>query len=82
MSTWRWLSNEAENEEDQEQLTHSPRMFIAITVKTASEEFPAAFVSFYKQKAASQCRNQVGFKPGRVIVIAVLTTKGNEGFLS
>lgn len=29
-STWHWLSNEAENEEDQDQLTHAPQMFIAI----------------------------------------------------
>ena len=44
MSTWRWLSNEAENEEDQDQLTHSLRMFIAISVKTALEKYPAAFL--------------------------------------
>lgn len=53
MSTWRWLSNEAENEEDQDQLTHSPRMFIAITMKTASEEFPAAVCSLLQAKSSS-----------------------------
>lgn len=40
--TWHWLSNEAENDKDQEQLTCSPQMFIAICLEDSTEGVPSS----------------------------------------